>query len=227
MSTQSNLLLVTTDETGALVPLGGGRPIAILPNQSVVVCKTFDPLTGAQIPIIFSDPDGAGPQGEAGTPGTLWRHGPEPNCFWEYSDDAGETWITTENTWKGVATAVVTPIVDGSISMNALLDALFGVGLISVDKTAVLAELAKIHDVDIDSVPFGTSNTKSAIEAAILVIANGLVGAGYTVTIMAGSTYATGTGIWTGKFTVTNNATPLNTISDTTIRTITVTIESE
>lgn len=224
---QTAVVMATVDVDGNLIPFGGGRPIQLKSNQSVMVCSTLDPTTGKQIPIAFPAGEGTPVPGEDGAPGTMWRQGEGEGFLWEFSDDGGETWQASENTWKGVATAVITPTGDGSISINALLNALFDVGLISVDKTAVLAELAKIHDVDVTTVPFGTSNTKNAIEAAILLLANALVTGGYTVTIEAGSTYSTSTGAWTGKFKVTNDTSPLNTISDTTIRSITVVIASE
>lgn len=124
-----------------------------------------------------------------------------------------------------IDTAVtVTPNASGAVDLNILLAALQTAGKISVATSTAATELAKITDVGVKTVPFGTANTKAGVEAAMLVLANALDAAGYTVTIAAGSTYNTGTKAWTGKFVETNNATPLNTVTDAADRSFTVII---
>ncbi|HEY5558062.1 hypothetical protein [Acetobacterium sp.] len=87
-----------------------------------------------------------------------------------------------------------------------------------------VAELAKITDVAVTTVPSGTADTLAGVNAAMLLIANGLVGEDYAVTLAAGSTYNAVTNAWTGRFTVTNDVDPLDTSTDTALRTITVII---
>lgn len=99
--------------------------------------------------------------------------------------------------------------------------------LVSADSSEVgagaIVELAKITDNGVRTVPFGTANTKAGVEAAMLVLANDAIGAGYTATI-SGVSYNTGSGAWVGKFTVTSDTRPANTATDASNRTLTVVI---
>lgn len=88
-------------------------------------------------------------------------------------------------------------------------------------------ELAKIADADVDDLPVGTDNTKVAVEAGMLVLAQAAVSAGYTVSIVNGSTYDTGTGNWVGKFFVQSDTHPLDFVADAANREITVEIATE
>ncbi len=87
-------------------------------------------------------------------------------------------------------------------------------------------ELAKVTDAAVTTVPNGTTNDQTNIEAAMLVLANAAVTTGYTVTIAAApvSTYDIPTNAWTGKFVVTNDNTTTNTKTDANARAITVVI---
>jgi hypothetical protein len=98
------------------------------------------------------------------------------------------------------------------------------VTLTDSDTTGAIAQLAKVTDVAVTTVPLNTTNDKTNIEAAMLVLANAAVDTGYTVTIAEGSTYNTGTNAWAGEFTVTNDTTATNTRTDAGNRTITVVI---
>ena len=116
------------------------------------------------------------------------------------------------------------PDTDGKIGVNELLDALGA--LITIDTTTAEAELAKVTDVGVSTVPFGTADNKAAIETAILVLANALIdSANYTVTIAEGATYTSPT--WEGKFVVTNDTTPLNFAEDAEARELTIVIAAE
>ena len=88
----------------------------------------------------------------------------------------------------------------------------------------VATELEKIADADVDDLPVGTDNTKVAVEAGMLVLAQAEVGAGFTVSIVSGSTYDTGTGNWVGKFFVQSDTHPLDFVADAANRTITIVI---
>ena len=81
-------------------------------------------------------------------------------------------------------------------------------------------ELAKITDVSVETLPNTTANSKSGVEAAMLVLAQAGVAEGYTVTIESGSTYVTATRIWTGKFRVSTNARPLDFTIDASARSL-------
>jgi len=229
MNEKSKIILTSVNEDGVEVTFGGSTPIAgPMPGKSTMICVTLDE-GGNEIPIPeINDPDGAGP---AGAPGTMWRQS-EEGFFWEYSDDGGETWTPSENTWKadnGIFTEAVglTPSGAGILDLNNVLAALSAAGLITVDTATAQAELAKVTDVAVATVPFGTANTKAGVEAAMLVLAKALVAANYTVTIGAGSTYDDATGVWEGVFVVTKDTTPLNTATDEAARSITVTILAE
>ena len=87
--------------------------------------------------------------------------------------------------------------------------------------------MVKILDADVTTVPFGTTNDKAGIEAAMIVLAQAKVATGYTVTIADGSTYNDATNAWAGKFKVTNNTTGTNTKTDATARSITVVIAAD
>ena len=89
---------------------------------------------------------------------------------------------------------------------------------------SAVAELAKITDLSVTTVPALTENTKTAIEEAILVLANAELGAGYTATLLSGSTYDTVTNIWKGKFKVTKDADIHDIALDEYTRTIAITI---
>jgi hypothetical protein len=89
------------------------------------------------------------------------------------------------------------------------------------------AELAKIADGDVDDLPIGTANTKVGVEGAMLVLAQAEVGAGFTVSIVSGSTYDTDTKNWVGKFHVVSDTHPLDFVADAANREITVTIATE
>jgi hypothetical protein len=230
MEDKSKLVLTTIDGNGAEVPFGGGMPFATtMPKKSTVVCVTLD-AHGVEIPIpAINDPDGPG---APGTPGTLWRQGEGPDFLWESSSDGGETWEASENTWKaedGILAEPVelTPSGAGVLDLNNVLAALSAAGLITVDTATAQAELAKVTDIAVATVPNGTANTKAGVEAAMLILANALVAANYTVTIGAGSTYDDVTGEWEGVFVVTKTTTPLNTAADAAARTITITILAE
>lgn len=86
------------------------------------------------------------------------------------------------------------------------------------------AELAKIADGDVDDLPIGTANTKVGVEGAMLVLAQAEVGAGFTVSIVSGSTYDTDTKNWVGKFHVVSDTHPLDFVADAANREISITI---
>lgn len=138
-------------------------------------------------------------------------------------EDGGSIEMKSGSSFVGVP-KTVTPSAAGIVDINALLTALAADGTIAIDTATAEAELAKVLDAGVLTVPFGTSNTKVAIEAAMLVLADALVAANYSVTIAAGSTYNTGTGAWTGSFVVTKDTTPLNTAADAEDRAFTVII---
>ena len=197
---KSKLILTTIDEDGVEVPFGGGEPFAVtMPKKSTVVCVTLDE-DGNEKPITINDPDGAGPKGDKGDPGA-----------------------------DGIFTSPVelTPSGAGILDLNNVLAALSAAGLITVDTATAQAELAKVTDIAVATVPNGTANTKAGVEAAMLILANALTAANYTVTIGAGSTYDDATGEWEGVFVVTKDTTPLNTAADEAARSITITILAE
>lgn len=202
---KSKLILTTIDDDGVEVPFGGGDPFAVtLPKKNTVVCVTLNPLTGAEIPI-----PGAGPKGDKGVTGETGETGA-----------AGADGIFTE-------AVALTPSGAGIIDLNNVLTALSAAGLIAVDTATAQAELAKVTDVAVATVPNGTANTKAGVEAAMLLLANALVAANYVVTIGAGSTYDDATSEWEGVFVVTKDTTPLNTAADEAARSITITILAE
>lgn len=141
--------------------------------------------------------------------------------------EPGAAGVITPAETQAVSTATNTAELKSDF--NDLLAKLKAAGFIAVDPTeGATIELAKVTDLVVTTVPFGTANTKSGVEAAILVLANAAIdSANYTVTILAGSTYNTGTNAWAGKFVVTNNTTPANTKTDAVNRAITVVIAAE
>lgn len=85
-------------------------------------------------------------------------------------------------------------------------------------------ELAKITDIWIATLPHGTSNTKSAVESAIIVLANAMINVNYTVTIDSWSTYNDSTNAWVWTLVVTHNSIAVNIKKDNNPRSITITI---
>ncbi|MBU3190284.1 hypothetical protein K9O30_01860 [Clostridium bowmanii] len=87
------------------------------------------------------------------------------------------------------------------------------------------AEIAKVSDAIVKTVPSGTTNDKTNIESAMLALANAAVDSvNYTVTIDNGSTYDIATNAWSGKFVVTSKTISANTKTDASTRSITVVI---
>lgn len=89
---------------------------------------------------------------------------------------------------------------------------------------SAIAELAKITDAGVETLPSGTENTQVAVEAAMLVLADALVGEGFTPSIVDGSTYDTGTGAWVGKFGVQSDTLTPDYSEDASDRSLTIVI---
>lgn len=102
-----------------------------------------------------------------------------------------------------------------------------GDGQIDEDDSAAYG-LLEVTDELLGTVPYGTTNDKGSIEAAMLVLANSTFHSQYyTATIAAGSTYDPDTHVWSGKFTLTHKDNPGDTKTDTAARTITVVIDNK
>lgn len=85
-----------------------------------------------------------------------------------------------------------------------------------------------VLDAAIKDLPYGTENTKAGVEAGMLSFANALVGTGYAVTVVTGSTYNDGTKAWAGKLKVTETANAAtNNFTDASNRAITVVIAAK
>ncbi len=139
----------------------------------------------------------------------------------------GSTYSTATKLWTGKLT--VTETATGATVTDSTYRAITIVT--GVSTAGATSELANITAVavpatpvvpEVTTVPYGTANTQTAVESAILVLANSEVDSGYTVTIAPGSTYSTATKVWNGEFIVTNNTTPANTATDAAYRTATV-----
>ena len=98
--------------------------------------------------------------------------------------------------------------------------------VLTVNEGAII-ELANIKDAVVKTLPIGTENTQSGVEAAMLVLANAAVNSNYKVTIAADSTYNSQTKAWAGKFVVTHKDTAEDAITDKVNRKITVVITPE
>jgi hypothetical protein len=87
-------------------------------------------------------------------------------------------------------------------------------------------ELAKVISTEIDEVPVGTTNEEAPIGAAMIVIADTKLAAGYTPSWETGKAYVPGVGggAWSRKLRVTNDTIPLDFTIDAEERAITVTI---
>ncbi|MEF2111994.1 beta strand repeat-containing protein [Clostridium frigoriphilum] len=131
----------------------------------------------------------------------------------------GSTYSTASKTWIGKL--IVT---NNTTAANTTTDAGYRTVVVAtgVSTAGSTTELAKITNAVVTTVPSGTLNTKIAVEAAIVNLANAAVDPAYTVTIADGSSYSTTSKLWTGKLTVTNIITGANTTTDATYRTITV-----
>jgi len=92
-----------------------------------------------------------------------------------------------------------------------------------VETANSMPELYKITNASVTTVPFGTTNTKVAIETAMLILANAELTAGYTASIES-SSYTIATKEWVGKFKVTETADTTDTATDGMVRHITVVI---
>lgn len=88
-----------------------------------------------------------------------------------------------------------------------------------VTPNSATAELAKITDVGVETVPDVTLNTKAGVEAAMLTLADGLIGEGFTPSV-SGSSYDDVTKVWTGKFSVVDDAQALAVATDAANRTL-------
>ncbi len=135
------------------------------------------------------------------------------------SIETGSTYNTATRAWAGKfrVSTNARPLdftIDGS---NRALD------LVATGASAA-AELEKIADADVDDLPVGTANTKVGVEGAMLVLAQAEVGAGFTVSIVDGSTYDTDTKNWAGKFHVVSDTHPLDFVADAANREISITI---
>lgn len=135
------------------------------------------------------------------------------------SIETGSTYNTATRAWAGKfrVSTNARPLdftIDGS---NRALD------LVATGASAA-AELEKIADGDVDDLPVGTENTKVGVEGAMLVLAQAEVGAGFTVSIVSGSTYDTDTKNWAGKFHVVSDTHPLDFVADAANREISITI---
>ncbi|MFT5871812.1 MAG: hypothetical protein ACI8WT_000736 [Clostridium sp.] len=119
---------------------------------------------------------------------------------------------------------IVFTVVKTSALKNTADTEALNINVLAINAGAVI-ELGKVTDEVVTTVPSGTTNDQTSIEAAMLVLANAAVdSANYTVTIETGSTYDTATNAWSGKFVVTNITTGANTKTDTGVRNITVVI---
>lgn len=138
------------------------------------------------------------------------------------SIESGSTYNTGTRAWAGKfkVRTNARPLDFTIDASNRALD------LVATGASAA-TELEKIADADVDDLPVGTDNTKVAVEAGMLVLAQAEVGAGFTVSIVSGSTYDTGTGNWVGKFFVQSDTHPLDFVADAANREITVEIATE
>jgi hypothetical protein len=141
---------------------------------------------------------------------------------------ADANWDNGYTVWVDLG-ALVTGTKPVTVSMTNGTTVSYSIATTIADPTAgATAELAKIADVDVTTVPFGTTNDQTNVEAAMLTLANAKFdSANYTVTIASGSTYNTATNAWVGKFVVTNNSTGVNTKTDAADRNITVVIAAD
>jgi hypothetical protein len=138
------------------------------------------------------------------------------------SIESGSTYDTATRVWTGKfrVSTDARPL-DFTIDASARSLDILATG------ASAATELAKIADGDVDNLPIGTEDTKVGVEGAMLVLAQAKVGAGFTVSIVDGSTYDIDTNNWVGKFKVTSDTHPLDFVSDAANREITVTIATE
>lgn len=136
--------------------------------------------------------------------------------------EAASTYVTATRVWTGKfrVSTDARPL-DFTIDASARSLDILATG------ASAATELAKIADGDVDNLPIGTEDTKVGVEGAMLVLAQAKVGAGFTVSIVEGSTYDIDTNNWVGKFKVTSDTHPLDFVSDAANREITVTIATE
>lgn len=197
--TKAPLILATLNESGGVVSFSpAGDPVPGNLTQDVVICLTTD-SDGTLVPVTFG---ADGPKGDKGDKG-----------------DPGDDGLLS-------SPVVIEPGIDGEIDVNSILTALLANGLITIDTTTSAAELAKIVDAGLETVPFGTEDTLAGVTAAILVLAAALIDdVNYDVTAVDGATYADG--VWTGKLAVYCTLTPLNAVVDAENRELTITIATE
>lgn len=136
--------------------------------------------------------------------------------------EAASTYVTATRIWTGKfrVSTDARPL-DFTIDASARSLDILATG------ASAATELAKIADGDVDNLPIGTEDTKVGVEGAMLVLAQAKVGAGFTVSIVDGSTYDIGTNNWVGKFHVVSDTHPLDFVADAANREITVTIATE
>jgi len=129
--------------------------------------------------------------------------------------ESGSTYNTTTRAWAGKFTVTKDDDENDTATdaVNRALD-------LVADNVSSDTELAKILDVTVETLPNTTANTKEAVEAAMLVLADAAIGAGYTPTIETGSTYSTATRVWAGKFRVSTDARPLDFTIDASARSL-------
>lgn len=190
------LILATLNESGGIVSFSPAGDPIPGNLTQGVVICMTVDSDGALVPVAFG---AAGPEGPKGDPG----------------DDGLLS-----------SPVVIEPGIDGEIDVNSVLTALLANGLITIDTATSAAELDKILDVELETVPFGTEDTLAGVTAAILVLAAALIDdANYAVAAVEGATYTDG--VWTGKLAVYCKSTPLNAVVDAENRELTVTIATE
>ena len=136
---------------------------------------------------------------------------------------AGSTYSTVTKYWTGKF-----KVTNNLVPANTATDADYRIFPVEFAVApAAAAELAKITNAKLGTVPYGTDNTQAGVELAIDALATAAIGPNYNVTIESGSTYSTVTKLWTGKLTVTHNSVLTNTITDADYRNITIAVAAD
>ena len=153
------------------------------------------------------------------------------NLDYAFSIEAGSTYNTAAKAWLGKfrATSKTLPGVtaaDGgfrsfTVTIAAQLDA------------GAIAELAKVTNAVVGTVPLATGVGSTAVTDAMLVLANAAVNttAGYSVSLVDGWTYSTVTKLFTGKFKVSQTVGTVvsvnNVATDANYRGIVIAVEAD